>query len=291
MAFSAGAMGTNDNEGKTGIMWTLGDGDFEYFRNVVYRESGIRLTELKKALVQARLTKRIRQLKMGSFAEYSEFVRENYNDELVHLINCITTNKTDFFRENRHFEFMENTIFPEWMGKKKNSIRIWSAGCSTGEEPYTIAMVVLEHLPGAAAKDVKILATDIDTTVLEKGATGMYSADNVADIDTPLLKKYFLRGRGPNEGNFMAKDPLKKMIRFRRLNLLDETYPMKGQFDLIFCRNVIIYFDRETQLRLFERFYNYLRDDGYLFVGHSETLTGLTSRFKLVSNSIYRKVL
>ncbi len=269
---------------------SLGDAEFEYFRNVVYRESGIRLTELKKALVQARLIKRIRQLKMSGFEEYCEYVQQHYHDELENLINCITTNKTDFFRENRHFEFMKEHLIPLWLEKKKRHIRIWSAGCSTGEEPYSIAITMREHFPNIDSADVKILATDIDTDVLEKGRKGVYSLETIADVPLPLAKKYFLRGSGENEGFFKIKDSVKKLIYFRRLNLLDETYPMKGKFDLIFCRNVIIYFDKETQRRLFDAMFGYLEDDGFLFVGHSETLTGLTNRFALVANSIYRKV-
>jgi chemotaxis protein methyltransferase CheR len=227
---------------------------------------------------------------MRDFAEYCEYVKEHYNDEIVNLINCITTNKTDFFRENRHFEYMASTVFQDWSARRKHSVRIWSAGCSTGEEPYTIAMVILDKYADAGKSDIKILATDIDTNVLEKGRSGIYSADNVSDIDLGLMKKYFMRGRGANEGLFMVKDQVKRLVHFRRLNFLDEKFPMKGKFDIIFCRNVIIYFDRDTQKNLFEKFHALLHDDGYLFVGHSETLTGLTSRFRLVSNSIYRKV-
>lgn len=272
-------------------MWILGDAEFEYFRNVIYRESGIRLTDLKRALVQVRLTKRIRQLKMNSFEEYCEYVKKHYHDELQNLINCITTNKTDFFRENRHFEFLKDYLIPIWLNQKKRRIRIWSAGCSTGEEPYSIAIIMREHYPAIDAADVKILATDIDTEVLSKAIEGIYSAEAIADVPLDLTKKYFLKGKGVNEGLFKVKDVLKKMVYFRKLNLLDETYPMKGKFDLIFCRNVIIYFDRETQSKLFNKMWKYLEDDGYLFVGHSETLMGLSGKFSLVSNSIYKKVL
>ncbi|MCX7679724.1 MAG: protein-glutamate O-methyltransferase CheR [Spirochaetes bacterium] len=271
-------------------MWTLGDTEFEYFRNIVYRESGIRLTELKKALVQARLTKRLRQLKINSFTEYCDYVKHNYYNEIENLINCITTNKTDFFREARHFEFIKQYLIPQWCEKKKRRIRIWSAGCSTGEEPYSIAIILREHFQPIDVSDVKILATDIDTEVIEKGKRGIYSADAVADVPRELATKYFLKGKGTNEGLFKIKDIVKNMVYFRKLNLLDEKYPMKGKFDLIFCRNVIIYFDRETQRMVFDKFYEYIENDGFLFVGHSETLTGLTSKFALVTNSIYRKV-
>lgn len=176
-------------------MWSLGDTEFEYFRNVVYRESGIGHTELKKALVQARLTKRIRQLKMSGFEEYCEYVKQHYHNEFENLINCITTNKTDFFRENKHFEFMKEKLIPMWSERKKRRIRIWSAGCSTGEEPYSIAIIMREHYPAIDAADVKILASDIDTDVLTRGEKGIYSVDAVSDVSMELAKKYFLKSR------------------------------------------------------------------------------------------------
>jgi chemotaxis protein methyltransferase CheR len=269
----------------------LTESQFNRFRGVVYQESGIKLSESKRALMQARLMKRMRELRLSGYEDYYDFLVENYQEEVVNLINCITTNKTDYFREPKHFQFLTEVVLPEFDRMKKKSLRIWSAGCSTGEEPYSIAITLMEYFKGRTLPEVRILATDIDTQVLAKGSAGVYKAEILEAVDADLAKKYFLRGRGENEGSFMVKDSLKKLVYFRRLNLLNESYPMSRKFDIIFCRNVIIYFDRESQRRLFDRFYRYLDGDGYLFVGHSETLTGVTDKFYFVKNTIYRKVI
>ncbi len=268
----------------------LTDHQFKLFKEVVYQESGIKLSETKKALMQARLMKRMRELRLSGYEEYYDFLVDNYANEVINLINCITTNKTDFFREPKHFDFLREVVLPEFDKLGKKHLRVWSAGCSTGEEPYTIAITLLEYYKGRAMPEIKILATDIDTQVLAKGKEGTYKAEILEAVDAELAKKYFLRGRGDHEGRFKVKDSLKKMIYFRRLNLLNERFPMNRLFDIIFCRNVIIYFDKESQKRLFERFYEYLDNDGYLFVGHSETLTGVTDKFYFMKNTIYRKV-
>jgi chemotaxis protein methyltransferase CheR len=269
-------------------MWEIGEEEFEFFRGVVHSESGIKLTDMKKALVQARLTKRIRELKLGGFRDYYEYMKSNYSSELTNLINCITTNKTDFFREHKHFDYMRNAVLPEFEMAGKKKLRIWSAGCSTGEEAYSIAITLLEHYKNSMP-DIRILASDIDTQVLDKAEAGVYRAETLSDVDISILKKYFCRGRGENKNLFKVKDSAKSLIRFRWINLLDAAYPMKNKFDMIFCRNVIIYFDRDFQQKLFERLHSYLSDDGYLFMGHSETLTGLSSKFTSAGNSIYRK--
>ena len=262
---------------------------FTDFRRIIYQESGINCTDIKKALMQARLMKRIRELKLGEYEDYYDYLLENYDTEKVNLINCITTNKTDFFREPAHFGYLAETIIPAYANSKKKTIRIWSAGCSTGEEPYSIAITVLEACRRGYSPDIKILATDIDTVVLNKAEQGVFKGEVVDDIDMETLKKYFYRGRGENEGLFKIKEPVRKIVYFRRLNLLGQSFPMKGKFDIIFCRNVIIYFDKESQKRLFENFYRYLDDDGFLFVGHSETLTGITDKFTFLRNTIYKK--
>lgn len=269
----------------------LRDREFGFFREVIYRECGIKLTEMKKALMQARLMKRLRELNMRDYSEYRDYVIENYSSEIVNLINCITTNKTDFFRESNHFDFMHNVVLPEFEKLGKKSLRIWSAGCSTGEEPYTIAITLFEYFRDRRMPDIKILATDIDTQVIEKGRNGVYKADIIDVIEPEIAKRYFLKGKGDNEGFFRIKEFVRDIVYFRRLNLLDETFPMKRMFDIILCRNVIIYFDRESQKKLFANFYRHLHDDGYLFVGHSETLTGITDKFNFVKNTIYKKAL
>jgi len=267
----------------------LDDKQFNLFREIIYREAGIKLSDMKKALVQSRLLRRLRELHIFSYDDYYSFLQDNYTQEIINLINCITTNKTEFFREARHFDFMHQVVLPEYVGMKKKTLRIWSAGCSTGEEPYTIAITLLEFFKDMQMPDIKILATDIDTHVLELALDGRYKKEILEMLNVDMLRRYFLKGSDVNLGFYRVKDHVKKYIYFRRLNLLSDHYPMKNQFDIIFCRNVIIYFDKETQKRLFGKFYQYLKDDGYLFLGHSESLTDENNRFTFQGNSIYRK--
>ncbi len=265
------------------------DEDFNLLKEIIHRESGIRLTEMKRALVQARVMKRLRALKIWNYEDYCQYLTDNYDQEIINLINCITTNKTDFFREAKHFEFMKEVVLPEFEQGCKKEIRIWSAGCSTGAEPYSIAITVLEYYSGKKMPDVKILATDIDTQVLRKGEEGIYDISEIESVDINILKKYFMRGSGVHDGAFKIKDFVKKIIYFRRLNLFDDVYPMKKLFNIIFCRNVIIYFDVESRERLLSKFYNFLYNDAYLIMGHSETMAGLTSNFRFIGNTIYKK--
>ena len=270
--------------------YNLSDKDFNRLREIIYNEAGIKLSDVKKALMQSRLMKRLRELQLHNFTEYHTYLIENFENEKINFINAITTNKTDFFRENEHFEFMKKKILPEFDLKREKEIRIWSAGCSTGEEPYTIAITLHEYYHGKKAPEFLILATDIDTQVLNKAQEGLYAADHVADVESKYLNNYFLYERNHKGAFYKTTDKLKAAIYFRRLNLLSEQYPMKKQFDIIFCRNVIIYFDKETQKKLFEKFYAYLKNDGYLLIGHSENITNITDKFYLVGRTIYRKV-
>ncbi|HOP62916.1 MAG TPA: protein-glutamate O-methyltransferase [Spirochaetota bacterium] len=268
----------------------LEDREFNKLRDIVYEEAGIKLGDVKKILMQSRLTKRLRELRLDSFLDYYNYLVENYNEEKVNFINLITTNKTDFFRENDHFEFIKERLLPEYEKRGMKEIRIWSAGCSTGEEPYTIAMVTTEYFKTKQSPEILILATDIDTQVLQKAKNGIYPQEHVSTVEPDYIKRYFSKGTGPDQGAYIVNDTLKKSVYFRRLNLLQEQYPMKKQFDIIFCRNVIIYFDRDTQKRLFNKFYNYLKDDGYLLIGHSENITSITDKFILAGRTIYKKV-
>jgi chemotaxis protein methyltransferase CheR len=265
----------------------LSDREFSRFRDIIYEESRIKLSEMKKALVQARLMMRLRELKLTGYREYYDYLMEHYDAEIVNLINCITTNKTDFFRESKHFDFLKEEVLPRFDASHRTKMRLWSAGCSTGEEPYSIAITIFEHYRGAPPRDIRILATDIDTAVLDVARKGVYKASILETVDPETSRRYFLRGTGENEGLYRVKDAVKSIVHFRRLNLLDENYPMNGPFDVIFCRNVIIYFDKETQRVLFNRFRNYIANDGYLFVGHSETLAGVTDKFSFIKNTIY----
>jgi len=263
--------------------------EFNAFRELIYNETGIKLSDLKKALVQARISRRCRVLGIQTFKEYHDYLLDHYNIEKIEFINAITTNKTDFFRENKHFDFMNKVILPDFEKSGKNKLRIWSAGCSTGEEPYTIALTLHEYFKNKKKPDIKILATDIDTTVLEKGQNGIYKTDAMEGVPLYILKEYFFRGRGENEGLFKVKDVLKKYITYRRLNLMDKQFPMKGTFDIIFCRNVIIYFEKHDQAILFEKIKKYSDAGGWLFIGHSENISNIADGYKLVGNTIYQR--
>lgn len=270
----------------------LSDNDFEKIRRLVYEQCGINLHAGKKELVKARLGKRLREGNFRSFADYYRHVTTKEGiDELIVMIDSISTNLTMFFREDNHFlklqEVVPVMISAVGGGRRGSKLRIWSAGCSTGEEPYTLA-ITLKEILGDSNCDFKILATDISTKVLKTAAAGIYSEDRVKKIPRLLLKKYFQIGQGRWEGSYRVKRELRDVVKFKRFNLM-ETLPSGKLFDIIFCRNVMIYFDKVTQSGLVNRFYDCLGEGGHFFVGHSESLTGLTHRFKYIEPSVYRK--
>jgi chemotaxis protein methyltransferase CheR len=266
----------------------LTEDQFNYFKDIVYAESGIKLSPLKMTLLQSRLMRRLRALGISSFEEYKKYLDNNYDVEITEFINVVTTNKTEFMRESKHFEFMLSTALPKFHSLGRRDLRIWSAASSTGEEPYSIAITCAEFLGNKDLFDCKILATDIDTQVLATGYKGAYPKDTLSVFGKGIVNRHF--NKSPEGDQFYtAGDHLKDMISFRRLNLMDERYPMKKTFFIIFCRNVIIYFDRETQKKLFNKIYDYLDDDGFLFIGHSENLNVIDSRFKSVGHTIYVK--
>lgn len=270
--------------------YTLADSDFEFFQRLITVQTGIVINETKKELVYSRLSKRIRALGLSGFKEYIDLLRNvDSKDELVAVINAITTNLTAFFREEHHFEYIENTLLPELIRSKREQkkIRIWSAGCSTGEEPYSLAMVLAENL--GSDWDWKILATDIDTDVLNTARSRIYSAERITGISPERQKRWLKKGTGPNSGLVQVKKSLGEHISFTPLNLMDSPWPMRGQFDFIFCRNVIIYFDMPTKTKLVERYADQLVDHGHLFIGHSESLFQVTDCYDSVGNTIYRK--
>lgn len=265
------------------------DDDFAQVKSLVYGFAGIDLNESKKNLVYNRLAKRIRFLEMNSFSEYLKYVKAQGESEFVHLINAITTNLTFFFRENHHFEYLANTIIPSLLQKNQSSkkIRIWSAGCSTGEEPYSIAIVLKEAVP--SDWDARVLATDLDTNVVQTGQDGVYKIDRLKGVSEARVKRWFMKGSGSREGFVKVKPELQQSIDFGQINLMNE-WPIKEAIDVIFCRNVVIYFDKTTQAKLFDRYANLLPDDGHLLVGHSESLYKVTDRFKLLGQTIYQKI-
>lgn len=269
----------------------LSDQDFDFIRSLVTGRTGIVLSAQKRELVYGRVVRRLRQLGLGSFSEYCELLQQRPEGEVPELVNAVTTNLTAFFRERHHFDYLAQTLLPQLIKHKATvrRLRIWSAGCSTGEEPYSIAMVVRELLPPGLGWDIKILATDIDTEVLARASTGIYALERVNGLSPERARRSFLRSSGAHVAQVQVKKILKDLIVFRQLNLM-EAWPMKGPFDIIFCRNVVIYFDKPTQAKLFDRFANLLGGGDHLFVGHSESLHNLCSRFHLVGRTIYTRI-
>jgi chemotaxis protein methyltransferase CheR len=269
--------------------FVFSDADFEYLRKLVESHTGISLSDAKRDLVYGRLSRRLRALGMRSFNEYCQLLDSDDDTELENFVNAITTNLTSFFREPHHFEFLANTALPALMkNRQQRRLRIWSAGCSTGEEPYTLTIAVKEAIHSLDGWDVRILATDLDTDVVESGKTGIYREEKIEGLSRTRKKNWFRAGNGENKGKVRVSPELQNMITFKPLNLMNE-WPMKGPFDVIFCRNVVIYFDKDTQKILFNRYADILADDGYLFIGHSEALYKVTDRFELIGKTIYRK--
>ncbi len=264
------------------------DKDFKRIAGLAGQYTGIVLGEHKRDMVYGRIARRVRKLNLDSFCNYLDFLESNPQQELSSFINVITTNLTSFFRENHHFDYLQEKVLSEV--KRKNSaqkrIRIWSAGCSSGQEPYSIAMT-LNKFGVPADWDVKILATDLDSDVLAKARAAVYSTSDIDGLEESTIKNYFQRSSGNKE--VRVKEKAAKYIHFKRLNLL-EKWPMKGPFDFIFCRNVVIYFDKPTQKVLFNRYADMLAVGGYLFIGHSENLNGICERFENLGNTIYRKI-
>lgn len=273
----------------------LSDRLYKKFVKLVYDSAGISLGDSKRELVRSRLSKRLRALDLPSFEAYFDLLSKRDPDgtELVMMLDNISTNKTDFFREHQHFVFLIETVLPALMDKaKKNGskrIRIWSAGCSSGEEPYTLAMVLRDRLDPSVAWDAKILATDISTRVLHFAYEGLYEEQKVKVIPPQYRTASFTKEKSPRGTLFRIKPEVKQMVTFRRLNLMNASFPFSGTFDVIFCRNVMIYFDLQTQETLVNKYYRYLSPGGYLFIGHSESLNNLKTPFQFVKPTIYRR--
>lgn len=271
---------------------TLTDDDFRQISSIVYDHCGINLHDGKKELIRARLAKKIRAGKFKSFPEYLEHIQSDKSGRsFSDFIDVLSTNLTSFFRENQHFDYVKNTLLPRIIEKKQNAssnrIRVWSAGCSSGEEPYSIAITLLENLPGGRW-DAKILATDISTRILDKAKAGVYAPDRVSPVPPQEKNKYLVQTTQGGQKVFEVSRLLREMITFRYLNLMND-WPIKGPLDFIFCRNVMIYFDKPTQALLVNRYWNLLDSGGILFTGHSESLTGIEHKFKYVQPTIYMK--
>lgn len=262
----------------------------------MYDTAGIKLSESKKELVKSRLSKRLRKLGIATFSQYFDFVTkiDTTGVEFTNMVNSITTNKTEFFREIQHFHFLQSVILPELIaksnGKGTKTIRIWSAGCSSGEEPYTIGMVLHRFFEGKPGWNIKILATDICTDVLHSAQDGVFHKKHIENIPSEFLRNYFQKTKlHPRLYNYRIKDCIREMVIFRKFNLMAERYPFINGFDMIFCRNVMIYFDRPTQQRLINKFHHHLKKGGHLLIGHSESLTSIKSDFVYQQPATYKK--
>jgi chemotaxis protein methyltransferase CheR len=268
------------------------DQDFRFIADLLYKETGIVLKEHKKQMAYSRLARRLRQLNLKDFKSYCAVLEGPEGaQELGRTLNALTTNLTRFFRENHHFEHLRDQAIPEIIAHTAQSptkprVRLWSAACSSGEEPYSIAMVIRDAIPNLVHWDARILATDIDTDMVHFGATGCYMGSRMDGLSPAQKKRYFTATKTTD--HYQATAEIRELITFKKLNLL-RPWPMQGPFDVIFCRNVVIYFDKPTQQNLFKRLAKMLRPGGYLYIGHSENILGLSEAYQLMGKCIYRR--
>lgn len=272
---------------------TLSGKDFARLRELIYSEAGICLSAEKRTMVEGRLKRRLRALNIESYGQYCAYLfgSKGMKVELVPFIDVVTTNKTDFFRESSHFDYLSQQVLPALTAARpEGRTRLfWSAGCSSGEEPYTLAMVLSEYAAAHPPFRFRILATDISTAVLSKAELGVYSADAAGPVPMPLRRKYFMRSRDPHSAQLRVVPELRQLVEFRRLNFMNANYGIAEKAEAIFCRNVLIYFDRPTQQRILQKLCNHLQPDGFLFVGHSESLHDLDLPVVPVAPALYRR--
>lgn len=268
--------------------------EFAKFRELIFQKSGISLHDGKRELVRTRLGARLRELGISSYGEYYDLVAgDPTGNELVLMLDSISTNLTSFFRENGHFEFIRKQVVPEMIKRHQSSgqkeLRIWSAGCSSGEEPYTLAFTLNEALRNMKGWTLKILATDISTQMLQRAASGKYIREKIKTVPSDMLKRYMDKVGDSGNEIYVVKPEIRKLIQFKRFNLMTPQFPFKKKFDFIMCRNVMIYFDKSTQETLVNKYYDTLAPGGYLLIGHSESLTGVSHRYKYIKPTVYKK--
>ena len=270
----------------------LSDKDFQKLSNFIYHQYGIKMPEAKHIMLQSRLQKRLRALRIPTFTEYVDYVfSANGHDEIIHMMDVVSTNKTDFFREIQHFEFLLDTVLPEIFDTNhQNFVKVWSAGCSSGEEPYTLAMVLSEFQQKVRGFDFSILGSDLSTIVLEKAVQAIYPEDRVQVIPMELKKKYMLRSKDRVKPTVRIAPELRRKASFMRLNFMDDVYSAPSGFDIIFCRNVLIYFDRQTQEKVINKLCRHLRPGGFFFLGHSESVTGINVPLKQIKPTVFRRI-
>lgn len=272
----------------------MGDGEFKRFSDLIQSEFGIKMPPTKKVLLQSRFQKRLRALGMQSYKEYCDYVFSEHGreQERTHLIDVVTTNTTHFFREPKHWDIMNNIVMPELWRRgigRSAPLKMWSAGCSSGEEPYTLAMVLSEWASRHNGFDFSILATDISTEILQKAKRAVYSMEKADEIPMDMKKKYVLKSKNSAKPLIKIDAALRNKVRFQRLNFM-ENFRLQDQQDIIFCRNVVIYFDRDTQVVLFNKFCDNLKPGGYLFIGHSESLSGMQLPIKQVAPTVFQRL-
>jgi len=266
------------------------DKDFKELGQIVHNRTGIVVSDAKKNMIYGRIVKRLRALNMDNFSDYILYIKSDAGDnEAIDFINAITTNLTKFFRENHHFEHLrDKVILPMVVNQNPSKrVRLWSAGCSSGMEAYSMAITISEAVPNLVAWDFKILATDIDTNMLSKGENGIYRNKDLENIPSNLIKKYFKKY---DDDNMIISEKLRNMVHFKRFNLLDSTWPMKGPFDVIFCRNVVIYFDSTTQSELFRNYHKKLKPGGWFYIGHSETLLDAADMYDSQGKTVFMRL-
>jgi chemotaxis protein methyltransferase CheR len=274
---------------------TMSNRDFIRLGEFIHDSCGIKITPAKKVMLESRLAKRLKDLCIHNFGDYCEYLfsPKGMQDELVHMLDMVTTNKTDFFREPAHFSYLVEKAVPELINLRgagtSRMLGVWSAGCSTGEEPYTIAMVLDDMNEKYHGFRYVVLATDISTKVLDIAKLGIYGEDKVVPVPAPLKRRYLMRGKDSHQRMIRIVPELRERVKFRRLNFMEGDFGMREPMDIIFCRNVIIYFDRNMQEKLLKRFCNHLIPGGYVFMGHSETLQGMDLPLVPVAPTVYRK--
>ena len=272
---------------------TISNADFGRLRSLIYAQSGINLGLDKKTMLELRIRQRLRSLSLDSYGEYCKYLFGGHGqkEEIVHLIDVVTTNKTDFFREPDHFDYLSQKALPDLVTRNESGrpLLVWSAGCSTGEEPYTLAMVLDAFGQAHAGFRFQVLATDISTAVLSKAKLGVFSSEVVRPVPADLRRRYFMRSRDPNSNMVRVIPELRRVVEFRRLNFMDADFGLPQKVDVFFCRNVLIYFDRPTQQKILQKLVAQLVNGGYAFVGHSESLHDLDLPLTPVAPALYRK--
>lgn len=276
-------------------MILITDQEFSLFQKLIHQQAGIYLLPAKKPLLEARLGKRIIHLALDSFTAYYNYLLENWDEEIAEMLDRVSTNETHFFREPRQFDFLSRLVVHDWTaqadaGLRSRHMRVWSAGCSTGEEPYSLAMILWNYFPPSAGWEIEILATDISNRALERARQAIWPIEKAKNIPDVYLKRFMLKGTGAQSGKMKAGAEIRSVIRFERLNLNDKIYPVTSLFDIILCRNVLIYFDDAQRARVADRLLEHLAPGGFFFIGHAEQLNGLMHKILNISPTIYVRV-